>query len=128
VRLLLDTHAFLWLVSDDPRVSRRAREVFSDKKNEVFLSVASVWEMAIKLSLDKLRVQGSLPEVIAQEVRNNAVKVMPVELEHALLVSSLPFHHRDPFDRLLVAQALVEKLVVLSNDDAFDRYSTRRVW
>lgn len=128
MRVLLDTRAFLWWIADDPRLSRRAREVFADGRNELLFSAASGWEIAIKAGLGKVRVQGDLDRFLTEQLSRNAVRVLPVYLSHALCVYSLPDHHRDPFDRLLVAQALVEGLPVVSVDPNISRYPIETVW
>lgn len=128
MRVLLDTHAFLWWINGDVRLSERAREIFSDGDNELLFSVASGWEMAIKAGLGKLTVSGSLGPFIAAHLAENAVEVLPINLSHAVGVTELPDHHRDPFDRLLISQAIVEKLPILSVDPEISRYPTETVW
>ena len=128
MRVLLDTHTFLWLVLDAPELSVRARSIFTDRENVILLSTASLWEMAIKVSLGKLKVMRPLAEWVAQEVAENGITILPPCLEHVLKVEHLPFHHRDPFDRLLIAQAQVESVPVLGCDLAFDAYDIERVW
>jgi PIN domain nuclease of toxin-antitoxin system len=128
VRLLLDTHAFLWWVEDDKRLSRRARKAVALAENECLLSLASVWEMAIKVSLGKLRLAAPLEAFLPEQLAKNGFRELPLDFRHVVKVSRLPFHHRDPFDRLLVAQALEEDLAVVSADEAFAAYGVRRVW
>jgi PIN domain nuclease of toxin-antitoxin system len=108
MRVLLDTHVFLWWITGDSRLSDRAYEVIKEAKNEVCLSAASGWEMAIKAGLGKLRLQGEPMSFIAEQLVLNGFESLPVRLNHALFVYSLPKHHRDPFDRLLVARAKLE--------------------
>ena len=128
MRLLLDTHAFLWWVGDMPKLSPRARRVIAARGNECFLSVASCWEMAIKVNLGKLDVSGMLERFIPQHVAANGFHELPIELRHAARVARLPFHHRDPFDRLLVSQALEEDLAVVSSDPIFRKYGIKQIW
>ena len=128
MRVLLDTHAFLWWINDDVRLSEGAREIFSDGDNELLFSVASGWEMAIKVGMGKLTVSGSLGPYISKHLAENAVEVLPINLSHAVGVTELPDHHRDPFDRLLVSQALVEKLPILSTDPQISRYPIETLW
>lgn len=128
MRVLLDTHAFLWLAAGDERASDRCVEVFLDPANDCVLSVASVWEMAIKVSLGRLRLGRPLDRLVRAATEEQGVRLLPVERDHAIHVASLPFHHRDPFDRLLVAQALVEGLPVVGRGEAFDAYGVRRIW
>lgn len=124
---LLDTHVFLWLAADDPRLTDRARAIFADSTHPCFLSAASVWEMAIKASLGKLTLGTSLAQLVDGGVERG-VRMLDVTRDHAYLVESMPFHHRDPFDRLLVAQAKHEGLVVVSADEQLDPYGPARVW
>jgi len=128
VRILLDTHAFLWLIVDDPRLSAAARRVFLARDNEVLLSLASMWEIAIKVSLGKLRVGNGARNTIEREVTRNGLSLLPITEEHIWRVAELPFFHRDPFDRLLATQALVEGLQVVSSDTSFDAYGVKRIW
>ena len=127
MRYLIDTHAFLWFAADDPQLSRRARAVFADPAQECFLSAASVWEMAIKASLGKLVLDTSLEQLVRGGVARG-VRLLDVTAAHAYHVERLPFHHRDPFDRLLVAQAAHEGLHVITADAQFDAYPVKRVW
>lgn len=127
-RLLLDTHAFLWFVSDDARLPAPPREAILEPENSRFLSVASVWEMAIKMSLGKLRLDVTLDELVESEAIGNGISLLPLEPRHAISVAALPVHHRDPFDRILVCQARAEGLIVVSGDTALDAYHVVRLW
>jgi PIN domain nuclease of toxin-antitoxin system len=127
MRLLLDTHAFLWFVAGHARLSRRARRALEDRGAVLFLSAASVWEMAIKASLGRLSLPATAADYIAGKVRSG-LQMLPVEWPHAAAVETLPFHHRDPFDRLLVAQAQIEDLAIVSGDPAFRKYDVRTLW
>jgi PIN domain nuclease of toxin-antitoxin system len=128
VRILLDTHAFLWFFGGDPKLSVAARSTIEDSNNDNFLSVASLWEIAIKTSLGKLSLQGSFERVIAQALADVDAGLIPIELDHLSEVAGLPFHHRDPFDRLLIAQAKSEQMPLVSADSSFDPYGVRRIW
>jgi PIN domain nuclease of toxin-antitoxin system len=128
VRLLLDTHAFLWFAGGDARLSSRARRRIEDPAHDKFLSVASIWEAAIKASLGKLTLSISLEAVVEEGATNNGIALVDVRREHAAAVEHLPFHHRDPFDRLLVCQAMVERMQIVSADASLDAYPIRRVW
>jgi PIN domain nuclease of toxin-antitoxin system len=128
VKLLLDTHAFLWWVLDDLRLSKRARGAIGDPKSDVFFSVASAWELAIKTTLGRLDLPGPLEALLPQQLALNGFHVLPVALSHALAVATLPPHHRDPFDRLLVAQAQIEELRLVSGDRQIARYEVGRIW
>ena len=125
---MLDTHAFLWWIGDDPRLSERAREVFSDGDNDLVFSAASGWEIAIKARLGRLQVPGDLNTYLLRQLTENYTSVLPVHLSHALRVHALPDHHSDPFDRLLVAQAIVEEIPLLSADPRIARYPVEVVW
>jgi len=128
LRLLLDTHAFLWFLAGDPKLSDHARALIEEPRNERNVSVASLWEIAIKVSVGKLEVNGTFAEVFPPQIESNAIRVLPIEPGHLDIVSRLPFHHRDPFDRLILAQGLVEGLPILSRDSEFDNYSVERIW
>lgn len=125
---LVDTHAFLWMVSDPGRLGTDARSCIDDPGCRLFLSVASAWEMAIKASLGKLSLPGPVALFLEEQLTLTRTRILPVEAEHAVRVEGLPFHHRDPFDRLLVAQAAFEKMPLLSADAAFDAYEIDRIW
>jgi len=126
--MLLDTHAFLWAISDSSRLSRAARDCFLDPNNPLFFSAVSAWEISIKSSLGRLRLKRSVREVVTREMRRNSIGWLGVDLNHCQKVSELPFHHRDPFDRLIVSQALCEDLHLLSCDGLLDAYGVHRVW
>lgn len=125
---LLDTHAFLWMTSAPDRLGQKAREVIDDPASRLVLSVASVWEMAIKRSLGKLELPAPLPSFLKRQLHATRTDLLDVLAEHALEVEELPWHHRDPFDRLLVAQARFEGLTLLSRDTALGGYGVPRIW
>ena len=125
--LLLDTHAFLWWVMDDERLPARARTAIT-AADRVYVSVASCWEMAIKASLGKLTLPQPLDRFLAEHLGRNAFTVLPIDLAHVAAVSTLAFHHRDPFDRVLAAQARHESLPLVSADPVFRKYTVKRVW
>jgi PIN domain nuclease of toxin-antitoxin system len=128
VKLLLDTDAFLWWVEGTPALGRRARTAVANPDNEVFFSIASCWELAIKLSLGKLRLTQRLDRFILEQMTLNGFSLFAVELRHVVRVAALPFHHRDPFDRLLAAQAVEDDLAIVSADRVFRKYGVTRVW
>jgi PIN domain nuclease of toxin-antitoxin system len=128
MRLLLDSHAFLWAITDSNELSTKARDVLTDPDNELFLSVASIWELAIKASIGKLTLRMPLGDLLLSARHDLGLRVLQVELDHALAVQDLPFHHRDPFDRLLVVQARSKGMPILSRDAVFDRYELPRIW
>jgi PIN domain nuclease of toxin-antitoxin system len=124
--VLLDTQAFLWWVTDDRRLSRRAARAIAG--TDCLLSVASCWEMSIKASLGKLSLPGTVDRFVQEQLEVNGFSLLAISLEHVGRVAALPFHHRDPFDRLLAAQALADDLSVVSADPVFRRYGVTRVW
>jgi PIN domain nuclease of toxin-antitoxin system len=128
MKILLDTHAFLWFVDDNPRLSQPARVLIESEDSEPFLSVASLWEIAIKISLGKLTLNQSYEVFIPHHMALNGIGILHISIEHTAAVTTLPFHHRDPFDRLLVAQSKIENVTLISADPAFDAYGVKRVW
>ncbi len=127
--MLLDTHAFLWWVRDDRRLSARAREIFDDTGSDLVFSVVSGWEIAIKARLGKLRASDDdLGTYLSTHLKENAIRVLPVYLNHAVRVADLPSHHEDPFDRLLVAQSMAEEMPLLSSDPIISRYPAEVIW
>lgn len=127
MRVLLDTHAFIWWFEHDRRLSGSAREAVAEAA-DVFLSIASCWEIAIKVSRNKLAFALPIDRVIAEQLGLNGFQLLPIDLHDVARVATLPFHHRDPFDRLLVAQALGEELTLVSADPVFRKYGVKRVW
>jgi PIN domain nuclease of toxin-antitoxin system len=127
MKLLLDTHAFLWLVTGDRRLSPAARRALEGPKAQPLLSLASVWELAIKSSLGRLTLPEPLDAYLAKKLATN-LRLLPVDLSHVVAVERLPFHHQDPFDRMLVAQALAEGLPVVTRDREFRKYGVEVIW
>ncbi len=128
MRVLLDTHAFIWWVDANPTLSQRARDVITDGANECLFSIASAWEMAIKLGLGRITGWGKIDRDLPVQLATNGIKLLPIDLAHVSRVANLPFHHRDPFDRLLAAQALTDGLPFISADEVFTRYGVERIW
>ncbi len=128
MKLLLDTHAFLWWVAASDELSRKARSTVGSARNECFVSVASGWEIAIKVSLGKLRIDGALDRFLPEQLAASGFQALAIDLKHTARVATLPFHHRDPFDRLLVAQALEEDLTMVTADPVVVKYGVKRVW
>jgi PIN domain nuclease of toxin-antitoxin system len=128
VRVLLDTHVLIWWAADDPRLSRRARRILGDRGNELWFSAAGAWELLIKNQAGKL----TLPEPAATYVPSRlswyGVEPLPVEMRHVLGVAELPRHHRDPFDRLLIAQSRLENLPIVTSDGHIKRYQVETIW
>jgi len=127
MRLLLDTHSFLWFIDDNPRLSSNAKSLL-ESDNDLLLSTTSLWEIAIKLSIGKLAFPQPFEPFVRQQLSSNAIDILEIETVHLGIVSTLPFHHRDPFDRLLVAQAMAEQLPIVSTDVHLDAYSIERLW
>ena len=125
-RLLLDTHALIWFVSNDPNLPVSTRDKI-ESADDVFLSIASLWEMAIKLNIGKLPLQGNF-EDIEPQLSAAGITILPITFADTVQFRYLPLHHRDPFDRILVAQAINHSLVLVSRDVAFDAYDLQRVW
>jgi PIN domain nuclease of toxin-antitoxin system len=128
VRVLLDTHAFLWHLWDSPERSEQCRRLIADPENELLLSHGSWWEMAIKQSLGKLGLSLPFDEFINAAMSQNRIAPLAIAASHLRLVATLPFHHRDPFDRLLISQSLAEGVPLLSRDERFDAYGVNRIW
>ena len=124
LKLLVDTHALLWWLEDDSRLPARAAQLIDDPANVAAVSAASVWEVAIKTAIGKLRAPARLPEAAAEA----GLAMLPIDMTHAWASRDLPLLHRDPFDRMLVVQALVEGFDVVSADSSFDAYGIRRHW
>ena len=127
MRVLLDTHAFLWFVGADARLSSRARRTVADA-DDVWVSLASCWEMAIKLSVGKLRLAVPIERFLQEQLATNRIQLLHIEMAHATRVATLEWHHRDPFDRLLAAQALTDDLTVVSSDRIFRKYGVKLAW
>ena len=125
MKLLLDTHIFIWWVDQPEKLSLAALSALEDEANELLLSVASVWEMQIKIQLGKLKLSLPLKELINNQQETNDLTVSPVALTHVLALDALPFHHKDPFDRLLIAQGILEGLTVVTADSQFSAYSVK---
>jgi len=125
--LLLDTQALLWFLMDDPRLSGKAQDSIIANEEPIFVSPSSIWEIAIKISLGKYALPAPFAEFWGEQLQTNNFSLLPILLSHAAQIMDLPFHHRDPFDRLIIAQSLVERMPVVSGDDTFDRYGVKRV-
>jgi len=126
--LLLDTHSMLWFFWDDPKLATKAKAAIEDPQNRKLVSVASCWEIAIKVGLGKLDLGESSSSFLAREIASNNFDLLPIQIEHVTAVENLAHHHRDPFDRLLVAQAQSETLSLISCDTIFDQYGVLRIW
>ena len=127
MNILLDTHTFLWYLQDSKELSSQAAEILEDSSNTLWLSIASLWEISIKLGLGKLSLQNSFSE-LEEVLQQLKIEVLPITFSDTERYLNLPLYHRDPFDRILVAQAMNNSLVFISRDRAFDAYNIKRVW
>jgi PIN domain nuclease of toxin-antitoxin system len=123
---LLDTHAFIWLSENDPNLPRNLRDTI-DVADTVYLSIASLWEIAVKLNIGKLSLQRSY-ETIGTELETSDILLLPISFIDTMQICDLPLYHRDPFDRMLIAQAITRSLILISRDDKFDAYPVQRLW
>ncbi|RUT09531.1 twitching motility protein PilT [Dulcicalothrix desertica PCC 7102] len=128
MRLLLDTHVLIWLAVNPELLSEKVSNLLTDDNNFWVLSIASVWEIQIKVQLGKLDLPVSVPELIASQQEVNNMQILPIELSHVYALQDLPNHHRDPFDRIIIVQAIFEKMPLLSVDEAIAAYSVEKIW
>jgi PIN domain nuclease of toxin-antitoxin system len=128
MRYLIDTHVFLWFLEGDQRLHKRVRSLIATSENEIWLSIASLWEIAIKTNLGKLTLSKPFAELIPQQLAENDIVVLPISLDDLNVVVNLPLHHRDPFDRLLIAQAISRSIPLISDDGNFSVYPITLVW
>ncbi len=131
MKYLIDTHIFLWFTSGSSELSQKTKEIILDKNNEILISIASLWEISIKTAMGKLEIRGDYEKVI-DDVTGNAMDILPINFAHTVAQNKLPFYHRDPFDRIIIAQAITEKLNLISKDETFDLYLSdkpiKRIW
>lgn len=128
MRYLLDTHSLIWFIGGEPQLSAHVRQLMDEEENELFISIASLWEMAIKFSIGKLDLEQPFEEMFPEQLENNSIEILGITIDYLKAVGNLPFHHRDPFDRLIIAQAQVEGLPIISVDAVFDDYGVKRQW
>ena len=128
MRVLIDTHVFLWWVEGDRALPAKARRVIADQENECLVSLVSMWELAVKANLGKLRLALPVQRYVVEHLANNAFGLLDIRIAHVGLVETLTRHHGDPFERLLIAQALVEDLPVVTADPIFRKYGIKRIW
>ena len=127
MRLLLDTHTFIWYVTDNPRLSPHVKLLIEDENNEKLVSIASIWEMAIKDSIGRLNFSLPFIEFVGQQLTVSNIRLLEINLQHIEVVASVPLHHRDPFDRLIIAQSMAQQIPILSVDAIFDACAIARV-
>ena len=125
--LLLDTHSLIWFLNGDKKLSDKVKTFIEDPTNSKIVSIASIWEIAIKLSLDKFRFPKGFKHFLDM-VEDNGFEILPITFEHAIELSTLEFIHRDPFDRLLIAQCMADKLIIVTKDDNIKRYNVKTIW
>lgn len=128
MRLFLETHVFLWFIAGSSDLSNKARTLIEDPNNQRFLSVESLWEMSIKVSIGRLDIGMTFTELMQHEVYGNAIEVLQIQSEHLDALAKLPFHHKDPFDRLIIAQSLAESMPLMSKDGEFGNYPITLLW
>ncbi|MBI5846014.1 MAG: type II toxin-antitoxin system VapC family toxin [Deltaproteobacteria bacterium] len=128
MNLLLDTHTLLWFILDDPRLSANAKETVISTDGPVFISPASFWETAIKISLGKYALPVPFKDFWEEQLTANDFSLLPISMAHCARVAILPFYHRDPFDRLIIAQALADDIAIVGKDNMFDSYGVKRIW
>ena len=128
MKLLLDTHAFIWMLEAPEKLSERVIQAHNDSTNTLYLSVASLWEIQIKLAIGKLEMDVSLAQIVREQLQGHRFQLLDIRAEHVLALEELPRHHGDPFDRLLIAQARVEGLPLVSIDNVFEQYPVELFW
>ena len=128
MKFLIDTHTLLWIVTNDIKLSEKANKLYLNSDNLIFISLASIWEMAIKISIKKLSIKEPLKDFIQGQIKGNDIRILNIEIKHILLLENLPFHHRDPFDRLIISQSMSENIPILSSDKVLDLYPIKRIW
>ena len=128
MKFLIDTHTFIWYVTNNSKLSSVAQKLIDDGNNDVLLSIASVWEMGIKHSIGKLTFELPFMTFVTLQMQQNSMEILNIRIEHLDVVANLPLHHRDPFDRLIISQTMVEQLPIVGVDKAFDSYAVRRLW
>lgn len=126
--LLFDTHSFIWWADEPTKLSATALTALEDENNRLFLSDVSIWEMQIKIQLGKMKLKLPLQDLIESQQRDNDVEILPITTEHILAIDGLPFHHKDPFDRLLIAQSIIEGFTLVTLDPEFSAYPANLLW
>jgi PIN domain nuclease of toxin-antitoxin system len=128
VRLLLDTHVLLWWDSEPSKIPPSTLQILENPQNNLWISIVSLWEIQIKTQLGKLKLNLPLQDLVAQQQQINGLQLLPIDLRHVLALEALPYHHKDPFDRLLIAQSVAENLVCVSADSVFKQYAISLLW
>lgn len=128
MKLLLDTHVFLWMNGAPEKLSAKVRDIFVRGEDELFLSIASPWEVQIKQQIGKLAIDATIDELLTPHLKDNSLRLLPIEIRHVLGLGSLAMHHRDPFDRMFIAQALTDGMGIVTADPLFDSYPVSVIW
>ena len=128
MKLLIDTHVFIWLNEESPLLSNKVKELYRSREHEVYLSIASAWEMQIKVQLGKLDLAMPIEALVSKNIQENDIYLLPIDLSHITQLEKLPPHHKDPFDRMIIAQAMVEDFTIVSIDGAFSDYAVPVIW
>ncbi len=128
MKILIDTHALLWLITDDKKLSEKNKAYFTSPENDLYFSMAGFWEICIKVSIGKLKLSKNWEQTIKDELAFNSVKIVPITTSHCSQLVKLPFYHRDPFDRLIIAQAIIEEFHVMTTDEHFVHYPISIIW
>lgn len=128
MKLLLDTHVFLWFIEGSPNLSGLARSLIENEQTQKFLSIASLWEISIKISMGKLDIGMTVTDLVEREILSNGILLLDIKIDHLDELAKLPFHHKDPFDRLIISQAMTEPIIVISKDNNFTHYPITLMW
>ncbi len=128
MKYLIDTHTLLWIVTKNKKLSKKVKDIYLNSENQIFISLASLWEMAIKINLKKLSINEPLKDFVKNQIKSNDINILDIKTKHILLLENLPYYHKDPFDRLIISQSINEQIPLLSFDKVFDKYSIKRIW
>jgi PIN domain nuclease of toxin-antitoxin system len=125
---LIDTHTLLWIVANNPKLSKKAKNIYLNRNNKIYVSIATIWELSIKIGLNKLNINIPLNKFVDIHIVGNNIKILNINLNHLYRIEKLPLHHRDPFDRLIISQAIEDKIPIIGSDELFDYYQIKRIW
>ncbi|MBN1290433.1 MAG: type II toxin-antitoxin system VapC family toxin [Candidatus Latescibacteria bacterium] len=128
MKYLIDTHVLLWIITEDKKLSDIVKQIYLNSENEIFFSLACIWEMAIKISLGKIFIDQPLDKFIDKYIKGSNIEILMIDLQDVIKIETLPFFHRDPFDRLIIAQSIEKDIPILSSDSIFDAYTVKRIW
>ena len=128
MKYLIDTHTLLWSAGNSPRLSSKVKKIYLNPNNDIYLSLASIWELSIKIGLNKINLSIPLKKFVDIHILGNNIEILNINLNHIYRIEKLPLHHRDPFDRLIISQAIEENLPIIGNDKIFDNYKIKRIW